>query len=194
MFLKFHFSIFDRSIFFTCNHLISASEKEHGLVSVLIKNQDFWYKVLKAILSWLPEKFENIQQISHVLSFKSTLCFFLLFSVHKYNAFKFKNNSYAVGIRGRHKWKFTRYPSVPKISFGPVPGTHRYPKIFFWPVPGTHNFYLAGIRYPSVPKFPEIQWVPAGTQYPGTHPCQKQNQNYNVKTWGHIQICDFTIQ
>ena len=32
-----------------------------------------------------------------------------------------------------------------------------------------------------------------GTQYPGT-PSQKQNQNYNVETWGQIQTCDLKIQ
>ena len=69
--------------------------------------------------------------------------------------------------RGRHKWKFSRYPSVPKIFF--PAGTHRYPKFFF----------LAGTRYPSVPKiffrytavpkFAKFRWVPAGTHgYRGT--------------------------
>ena len=59
-----------------------------------------------------------------------------------------------------------RYPSVPKIFFWPVPGTHRYPKSFFWLVPGTH-------RYPK-----KIFWLVPGTHrypqffswpVPGTH-------------------------
>ena len=55
--------------------------------------------------------------------------------------------------RGRHRWKFGRYP-VPirtQKNFWPVPGTHRYPRFFFiWLVPGTVEGRL--VRPIALPK------------------------------------------
>ena len=51
----------------------------------------------------------------------------------------------------------------PKKFFLPVPGTHRYPKDFSgrYPVPiRTQKIFLAGPRYPLVPKFSKFRWVP----------------------------------
>ena len=70
--------------------------------------------------------------------------------------------------RGRHNWKFGRYPvSIGTQKF--LAGT-RYPSVLFfscpYPLPiGTKKFFLAGTRYLSVPKFFSGRYpVPIGTQ------------------------------
>ena len=67
-------------------------------------------------------------------------------------------------IRGRDELKFGRYPvpiSTQKFFSG------RYP------VPNGTQIFWNSSRYP-------------GTRYPGTHPSQKLNQNYNFEIWGQI--------